>query len=211
MKTPTLVASYFYFGLDALRLREGSGRVLERIQGKPAGRASVGLNTLTREFGLGTNVSRSTVDQMLEFGLLERQDPQRAIFGVTDRFRQYAHARIIKPLPRAQARLLLSHVRELAQRFNRRATHNRYTIAALAVFEGYMSLDQELAELAIGVVRRRRTLAGHAATGRAAKVTEGTDALRVLLEGSSHFVRVSFFPRLRDVPRPFSVIYEMEP
>lgn len=209
MKTPTLVANYFYFGLDAMRLREGSGRILERIQGRPAGRASVGLNTLTREFGLG-DASPATVDQMLEFGLLERQDSQRNVFGVTDRFRQYAHARIIKPLQRAQARLLLSHVRELAQRFNRRAAHNRYTIAALAVFEGYMSLDKELAELAIGVVRRRRTPAETAASGRATKVTEGSDAIRALLEESSHFVRVSFFPRLRDVPRPFSVFYEVE-
>lgn len=208
MKTPTLVAKYFYFGLEAMRLREGSGRILDKIQGR-AGGAAVGLKTLTREFGLDP-ASPATVDQMLEFGLLERRDPERNLYSVTDRFRQYAHARIIKPLPRSQARLLLAHLGILTERFNRRNAHNRYTIAALAVFDGYMSLDEELAELSIGVVRRRRVPKAPPSSGRATKQTDGTEAIRALLEGTSEFVRVTFFAHLRDVPRPFSVTYEEE-
>jgi hypothetical protein len=209
MKTPTLVTRRVYFGVDALRLREAATRVLLRVQGLPAERAVVGINTLAHEFGWNSSLSQDLAEEMVSQGMLERRDPKANDFGLTDKFRMCALARIVEPLPRSRAHLLISHIRDIAEQFNRKATNNKYEIEAIAVYGAYMSLDPLLSELEIGVTGRRRTL-DRPMLGRATKPTEGHVQIRTMLEAQSSFIEVNFYRQIADIPRPFSVIFRAE-
>jgi hypothetical protein len=203
----TLVTTRLYFGVDALRLRDATGRVLSRVQGLPPDRATIRLDALVEDFRVSAAASRAMVDQMVQSGLLQRLGPSSVEFGITDRFRQYAEARIVEPLPRARAQFLVTHIRDLAEQFNRTASSNRYEIDEVAVFGSYMSLDPGVSEVSLGVTGRRRMPRERPASGRETMPTEGKERIRSLFESQNSFVRVSFYQKLQDVPRPFSVIF----
>ena len=210
MKTLTLVTKRLYFGVDALRLRDGAERVLLRVQGLPPERARVNLDALSRDFGWNETASREMVQQMIEGGLLQRLSPNAIEFGITDKFRRCAQARIVDPLPRARAQLLLGHLAQCAEHFNRTAVRNKYEIESIAVFNGYMGGDEDLTELSVGVTGRRRPPAERPLIGRATVPTEGTDHIRALLEAPSPFIQACLVPRLADLPRPFSVVFKAD-
>ena len=210
IKTPTLVANQLYFGAEAKRLREAADRVLARVVGIPRERATVPLHAIAEDFRLAADASRAVVDEMVSGGLLERLSPGGMEYGITERFRVLANARVIPPLPRGDAQLIISHLGDVATAFNRTAASNKYEIAVVAVFGSYMSLDRDLAELSIAVTGRHRPPAREPSSGRATRPTEGTDAIRTLLQQQSTYVRVGFFRQLQEVPRPFSVVFRDE-
>lgn len=207
-QSPTLVSRRAYFGVDASRLRDASERVCRRLEGVSPERAVVGFQTLAQEFGLGMQASRVAVDEMEKAGLLERLSPSGMDYVITPRFRAYATARIVAPLERAQAQMLLTHFADLAREFNRTAVNNKYEIDSLAVYGSYMSLERVLDELSIGVTGCRRSPHPQGAAGRSTAQVEGTDAIRKLFASQSSYVRVKFFHRLHEVPRPFTVIFK---
>ncbi len=210
MKALTLVTKRLYFGLDALQLRDATGRVLSRVHGLPPHRATVRLDALEQDFRVTPSASRALADEMVESGLLHRLGPDGYEYGITDKFRQYALARIVEPLPRTRAKMLLDHIADLAGHFNRTATQNKYEIEAIAVFGGYMSLDAGLPELTIGVTGRRRVPARRPSDGRATRFIDGHERIRELFETQSQYVQVSFFRHLQDAPRPFGVIFKSD-
>jgi len=203
-----LVTRHLYFGVDAMQLQIAAGRVLMRVVGRPPERATVGLDTLAQDFGMNTRESLALVDQMVLAGLLQKPHPSEAEYVITDKFRQYAQARIVDPLPRARAQLLLTHMAERAQYFNRTASRNKYEIEALAVHGSYMSREPEIPDLMIGVTGRRRGTVDRHVAGRATVPTNGRQQIRELFEELSSFVWVTFFHRLQEVPRPFTVIFK---
>jgi len=205
-----LVTRHLYFGIDAMRLQVAAGRILMRVHGQPPERAVVGLDTLAQDFRLTTRESLTLVDQMLRAGLLERLQPNAAGYAITDKFREYAQARIVDPMPRTRAQLLLTHMADLAEHFNRTASRNKYEIEALAVSGSFMSREPELPELSIGITGRRRGTVDRQVAGRATTYTAGHEQIRDLLEDLSSFVQVKFFRRLQDVPRPFTVFFRDE-
>jgi len=207
MKTPTLVANRLYYGLDPLRLRDSTDRVLARVAGVPYDRATVALEAIAEDFRLGTAASREVVDEMVRGGLLERLSPTGMEYGITDKFRVLARARVIQPLPRRDAQLLVAHIVDLAGRFNRTAVTNKYEISAIAVFGSYMSLDHDLTDVSVGVTGRHRPPALKT-SGRVTQPSEGTEHIRALLEQQSSYLRVGFFKQLEDAPRPFSVVFK---
>ena len=210
MKAMTLVAKHLYFGLDPLRLRDAANRVLARLPEDTTARAAVRLDALMEDFRLTAATSRSVVDQMVSDGVLMRLADGSAEYAVTTRFREIARARIIDPLERPQAQLLLSHCVDLATRFNRTATRNKYEIDAIAVYGSYMTRQPDMAELALGITGRHRTPAHHALIGRSTAPTEGTDRIREIFERQSNFIEVHFYKRLSDIPRPFSVVFKSD-
>lgn len=205
-----LVTRHLYFGVDAMQLHNSAERVLMRVHGQPPDRATVGLDTLAQDFRLSTRESLTMVDQMVQKGLLERGNPNSAEYGITDKFRLYANARIVDPLPRVRAQLLLTHMADLAAHFNRKATRNKYEIEMLAVYGSYMSREPELPELSLGVTGRRRSPDARHVAGRATVHTGGHEQIRELFEKLSSFAQIRFFHRLQDIPRPFSVIFKDE-
>jgi hypothetical protein len=206
----TLVTKRLYFGVDALRLRDAAERVLLRVQGLPPERARVNLDALEQDFGWSPGASAAMVQQLIHSGMLQRLGPHAREFQVTDKFWRCARARIVEPLPRDKAQMILAHLGELAARFNRVENRNKYEIESLAAFGAYMSTDDDLSDLPIGVTGRRRPPPARALFGRATVPTEGTDQIRVLLEAASSFVSVSFVRQLTELPRPFSVFFKAE-
>jgi hypothetical protein len=208
MKPPTLVSGRLYFGVDARKMRESTARVLARVEGLPPERAVVRLDALVEDFRVGIAASRAMIDEMLKRGLLVRQDERGGAFGVTEKFRRYAQAEIVPPLPRSRAKLLVAHLADVAWHFNRTALDNKYEIDALAVYGAYMTVEPELAEVTVAVAVRRRPPAQHPAAGRATQPLSGHEHIRTLIEGHSPYLRTHFFQHLEEVPRPFSVIFK---
>ena len=208
MKTMTLVARHLYFGMNPLHLRDAANRVLSRVPEDNSVRPAVNIDAIVEDFRLTPSASKAIVKEMVQSGILTSLTPTGAHFGITTRFREIARARIIEPLEREQAQMLLTHCTELADQFNRTALRNKYEIEAIAVFGSYMSRNQGLAELELAITGRRRTPGQKNLIGRATTPTEGTDRIRALFEKQSGFIEVHFFKRLSDVPRPFSVIYK---
>src|SRR5438094_831329 len=130
MKPLTLLTKRLYFGLDPLQLRE--------------------------DFRVSSSRGRMLIDEMVQSGILQPLGAGGFEYAITDSFREYAVARIVEPLPRTRAKMLLDHIGDLARHFNRTATQNKYEIEAVVVFGSYMSLEPELPELAVGVIGRRR-------------------------------------------------------
>jgi len=210
VKTMTLVAKHLYFGLDPLTLRDAANRVLERVPEEPAARATVRLGALVEDLRLNAAASQSVVEQMVADGVLEPVTRNGDEFALTDRFRAIARARIIEPLPRGDAQMLLQHCAELAARFNRTAARNKYEIDAIVAYGAWMTRQPDLGELTIGITGRHRAPVQRPLIGRATAQTEGTDAIRTLFERQSSFLVVKFYKRMTDVPRPFSVVFRAD-
>jgi DNA-binding IclR family transcriptional regulator len=197
-----------YFGVDAQQMRDATARVLSRLEDVPPDRATVKLDALVEDFRISAAASRSMIDEMLRRGLLERRGERGLEFSVTEKFRSYADANIIEPLPRSRAKILLNHIADLAWHFNRTAIRNKYEIDTLAVIGAYMNLEPELAEVTIAITGRRRAPAERPAAGRATQALQGHEQIRELVEGQSSYLRVQFFQGIDDIPRPFSVIFQ---
>jgi DNA-binding IclR family transcriptional regulator len=208
MRPFTLVTKKLYFGVDANRMRDASARVLARLRSQTPARAVIRLEALVEDFRVSAAASRPMIDEMLRHGLLEQQDTRGSEYSITDKFRRYASAEIIEPLPRARAKMLLTHIADLAWQFNRSAHDNKYEIEALAVFGDYMSLAPELEEVTLGLTGRRRPPPRNPAAGRATQALHGREQIRALFEGQSRYVRTHFFLHLDDVPKPFSVLFK---
>ena len=165
MKAVTLVTSKLYFGVDAQQMRESTARVLSRLEHLPPDRPVIKLDAIVEDFRVSAAASRPMIDEMVRHGLLQRLGERSSEYGVTDKFRRYADARIVEPLPRSRAKMLLNHIADLAWHFNRTAIGNKYEIDALAVFGPYMSLEPELAEVTVAR-HRAPASACHASGGR---------------------------------------------
>jgi hypothetical protein len=212
MKTMTLVARHLYFGMDPLMLRDAANRVLSRVPEDTSISAAVKLDALIEDFHLTPSASKAIIEEMVQSGVLTKLPPSLgSAYGITTRFREIARARIIEPLERSQAQLLLAHCAELAEQFNRTAHRNKYEIEAVAVYGNYMSRNKAIAELEIGITgRHRRPEHQKTFIGRATTPSEGTNEIRALFEKQSGFIEVCFYKKLTSVPRPFSVIYKAD-
>jgi len=209
MKTMTLVARHLYFGMDPLRLRDAANRILSRVPDDVSVGAAVKLDALIEDLHLTPAASTAIIDEMVQSGVLTKLPPSgSAAFGITPRFREIARARIIEPLERSQAQLLLGHCAEVAERFNRTALRNKYEIEALAVYGHYMTRNKAIAELELGITGRHRRPGQKNFIGRATTPTQGTEEIRALFEKQSGFIDLRFYKKLADVPRPFSVIFK---
>ena len=210
-KTMTLVARHLYFGMDPLRLRDAANRVLARVPEDASIDATVKLDALIEDLHLTPSASKAIVEEMVQSGVLIAAPPSMgSAYALTQRFREIARARIIEPLERTQAQLLLEHCATLAERFNRTATRNKYELESIAVYGHYMSRNKAIAKLELGVTGRRRSPGQKTFIGRATSPTEGTSEIRAMFEKQSGFIDVRFFKKLADVPRPFSVIFRSE-
>ena len=210
MKSMTLVAKHLYFGMDPLNLRDAANRVLARLPEDTTVRPVVRLDALVEDFRLKAGASREIVEQLVADGVLQPLSERGADYAVTTRMREIARARIIEPLPRAEAQRLLARCVDVAARFNRTSVRNKYEIEELAVYGNYMSRDNDLGDLMLGVTGRRRAPGQRSLIGRATSPTEGTERIRAMFERQSTFIEVTFFKRLTDVPRPFAVIFRSD-
>lgn len=207
----TLVARHLYFGLEPLRLRDAANRLLARLPDSRPRASAVPAEALVEEFAFDPSRSQAMLAEMVESGVLMKMSDTGEHFAITTRFREIARARIIEPLERAQAQMLLTHCAEVAEKFNRSASRNKYEIECIAVYGSYMSRHPGLAEVELAITGRKRSPGQTNFIGRATAQTEGTAQIRQLFERLSGFIEVHFYKRPVDIPRPFSVIFRSDP
>lgn len=207
MKSRTLVTQRLYFGVDAFKLREASGRVLARVIGLAPDRAKVRDSEIRRDFGLDTVEGQLMVDEMVAEGLLAQRDSALGEYRITDRFVEYANARVVEPLVRSRARRLIAGARELASRINSDWTRNPLEIEAIAPFGCYISQELYLDQLPIGVVVRARP-ATRRARWRMLGKTDGANEIRGAFKSLSSFVQVRLVTQIGDLPPPFAVVFQ---
>ena len=211
MKVTTLVSDRRYFGVDAMTLRAASRRVLARVVGLPPGRARISAQALRQDFGVDTVVGNMLVSELVAEGLLRAEGEPDDYHVDPGLFVEFASARVVEPLPRAKAKILVARACELAAKVNAGSTRNPLEIESVVVFGRYMSREPSLAELALGLVVRSRPATNRARWGRMATVSEGADALRAAFGELSSFVRVRLVNDLQTLPRPFAVVFEVDP
>jgi len=204
----TFITHRRYFGVDAQRLRDGSSRVLSRVVGLPPERARVSAHHVQQDFGLDTANGRALVSQFVAEGLLRPRAERPDDYFLTERLVEVAAARVVEPLPRARAKVIVGRVGEVAARINAESRRNPFLVEAVAVFGSYMSLDEELGELDLAAVTRARPTARGIHWRPMASREEGASEIRRALRELSSFVHVQVYTSLRLVPRPFVVAFE---
>jgi DNA-binding IscR family transcriptional regulator len=206
----TLVTRRLYFGLDPVRLREASGRVLARVVGLPPERANVSADDLRHDLGIDTTLCRSVVEEMVAEGLLSPRDDNRGYYRLTSRFAELAAARVVEPLGRAKARTIVSRACEIARTINDDWARNPLVVTALAPYGSYLSREPHLDALPLGVVVASRP-ATRRARFRMQKKLEGARDIRMAFRSLSSFVEVELVTAMQDLPRPHAVVFQAEP
>jgi hypothetical protein len=210
MKPPrTLVTQRLYFGLDAVRLREASGRVLARVVGLPPERAKVSASDLRRDFGLDTQCGQSVVEEMVAEGLLRRRESGSEHFRLTSRFAELANARVVEPLQRARARALVSRACDAARAINADWSRNPLVVEALAPFGAYLTRTPHLDALPLAVVVAARPASRRARFRMQGKL-DGARDIRTAFQELSSFVEVRMLTTLRDLREPYAVVFQAQ-
>jgi hypothetical protein len=207
MKPRTLVTRRLYFGVDPFRLREASSKVLSRVVGLSADRAKVSTEDISRDFGLDTVEGRSLVDEMVAEGLLAPRAAGSDEYQLTDRFREYASARVVEPLSRSRARMIVASARELADRINTEWSRNPLEIEAIAPFGSYLSQEPHLEALPIGIVVRLRPTSRRARWRMLSKA-DGAHEIRGAFKALSSFVHAQLCTQVSELPPPFAVVFQ---
>ena len=201
-----LVADQRYFGLEARALHAGAERVLTRVSAQAPEQARVDVHMLGEDFRLDAPATRALLQALLTGGLLYPDG--NGGYRPTRRFREYALACVVAPLSRARAKALIDRVCGLAAHINADWTSNPLRIKVVAVSGSYMSRRDQLADLSLWLVLRRRpeTRARHWRPSMSKD-----DALRQILEpihALSSFIVVRIVADRQVVRRPFSVVFQ---
>jgi hypothetical protein len=205
-KPRTLVTRRLYFGLEAVRLREASGRLMARVVGLAPERANVSAEDLRRDLGVDTEVARTVVDEMVAEGLLRPRDDVPDQYRLTDRFAELAAARVVEPLPRTRARLLVARACDLARAVNADWARNPLVVTAVAPFGAYLAREPHLEVLPLGIVVALRP-ASRRARFRMLEKPDGARALRAAFRELSSFIEVRLVTSIRDLPQPCAVVF----
>ncbi|MEO6567084.1 MAG: hypothetical protein ABIO63_13755 [Casimicrobiaceae bacterium] len=208
MKARTLVTDRKYFGIDPLRLRTATGRALARVVGLSPTRARLSATQLRQDFAVDTIRGTALVNELVKGGLLEEPDAGQAGYRLTEEFFLLAAARVVEPLSRTRARLLLTEACSLAERINEVAVHNPLEIAAFVVYGNFMSRAQQLESLQLGIEVQLRTPSRRTRFGRMQSKADGAEAIRQAMRELSSFVRVRLVTDLQTLPRPFSLVFQ---
>ena len=211
MKTRTLVTDRLYFGLDPVKLRNATGRALSRVVGLQQQRARISATQLCQDFAVDTIQGAALVKEMVAGGLLDPPDASRSGYAMTEHFAELATARVVEPLARSRAKLLLTEGIALAERINEESVHNPLEISAFAVHGDFMSRARSLEQLCLGVVVRSRLPSRRTRFGRMQQKAEGAEAIRASFRELSSFIRVRLVTDAQSVPRPFSLVFQAEP
>jgi hypothetical protein len=204
-----LLKDHHYFGIEPQKLRAAAGRVVARVAGLAPERARVTSRQVFLDFGVDTVEGQSLVEELVAEGLLKPRADAPGAFGVATRFAKIAAARVVDPLPRGQARALVTEACDLAAQINATWTRIPLEIEAIAVYGSYMSRDAQLAELSFGVVVRARP-ATRRAVWRMETKPDGARAIRDAFRNLNPYVRARLATELPSLPRPFSVVFRTD-
>jgi hypothetical protein len=205
-KPRTLVAQRAYFGFDPEAFQKGVQRLVARVDA-PRESAQVTASGLCGDFGVGAAQAQVLLQAFADGGLLRAN--KRGEYRVTERLRNYATARVVAPLQRARAKLLINEAAARASRINAEWRRNPLRIDEIAVSGSYMSRHDKLPELTLwlvvsprpNVTTRRSRQAGDLAARR--QVITAMCAL-------SSYVIVHLVTDKSEVKRPFSIVFHAD-
>jgi hypothetical protein len=175
------------------------------VVGLPPERARVRAEHLRQDFHTDTVGVQALVEELVAEGLLRPRAERAGDYFVTERFVEIAAARIVEAVPRACARRLHDQAAQLAARINREWRRNPYEIEAVAAFGSYMSLEDELADVGVGVVVRPRTAARRSRWKPLADKQESAREIRRAFRELSPAMLVR---EARQLPRPFALVFQ---
>jgi hypothetical protein len=205
MKIRTLISNQLYFGLEPLAFRRGAGRALARVAKLPPERARVNAQTVGKDFRLDSAAAHTLVDAFVAKALLQ-PDPARAgEYRLTDRFAEFALARVVPPLPRMRAKELLDQACKLAAKINAEWTHNPLMIHMIAVSGSYMSRNNRIADLTLWPVLKRRSEVSVRPFSASITKADGAAEISSALRGLSSFIVVRMVADKTTIERPFAV------
>jgi hypothetical protein len=203
-----LIADQRYFGLDALSLQAGAGRVLARVAARAPRQVRLDIHSMAEDFRLDAAATLTLLKALLMGGLLQPDGPDA--FRPTPRFREYATACVVKPLSRARARTLIGRANELAAQINVGWTRNPYQIQTLAVSGSYMSRRDPLPELSLWLVLRRRPETRGQRWRPSLTEEIALREIVAAMKSLSSFVVVHAAADRETVPRPFGLVFEAD-
>jgi hypothetical protein len=207
MKIRTLITQRQYYGMDAVALRAATARVLSRVAGMPPDEARVSRRNLLQDFALDAAAAQETLDHMIADGLLQQPDARQSDFALTERFLEYATARVVEPLPRDRARQLLGKACTLAALINAEWKTNPLEIWALAPFGSYISQNKLLAELPLGIAVRPRSSSRKARWNRMTSRRDGARQIRAAVRDISSFFHIRMVSDPHLLPQPFAIVF----
>ena len=205
MKIRTLISNQLYFGLEPLDLRRGTERTLSRVFGLPPDRVRVTRETLREDFRLDMAESEALVRAFVGDGLLQADPATAGNYRLTERFHEFAQARVVAPLERAEAKELVDKACRVAAQINADRTWNPVMIDMLGVSGAYMSRSDYISELKLWPVVKTRAEIRPRRFGSPMTKAEGSSEIRGLLRALSPFILVHLVTDTASVERPFSV------
>jgi hypothetical protein len=210
MKARTLVANKYYFGLEPTQLRRGVERVVARVDALPPGKARVNAATLREDFELEMPATLALLHALAGHRLLQPEGDRAGDFRLTEKFREFAQARIVPPLHRAEARDLLDAACRLAERINAGRTRNPLQIDLIAVSGSYMSRSDKIAEVRLWPVVRPRPRMRVPRFHNSMNGSEAAREIRNELCALSPFLVVHVVTDMTAIERPFSVPFRAD-
>lgn len=207
MRVRTLVTQRKYYGMDALALRAAMARVLSRVAGAAPDEARVSRRHLCQDFVLDATAADSVLEQLVADALLRQPDERQGDFALTERFLEYATARVVEPLTRDRARALVGRACALAARINAEWKTNPLQISDLAPFGSYISRERLLAELPLGIAVRSRSRSRKARWTPMASRQDGARQIRAAVREVSSFFHTRMVSDPQLLPRPFFIVF----
>ncbi|HEX4523966.1 MAG TPA: hypothetical protein VH704_10635 [Casimicrobiaceae bacterium] len=205
MKIRSLISNQLYFGLEPLSLRRGTERTLSRVFGLPPDRVRVTRETLREDFRLDMNETDALIRSLVAGGLLQADPENAGNYRLTERFHEFAQARVVAPLERREAKDLVDKACRLAAQINAERTWNPVMIDMLGVSGSYMSRSETIAELTLWPVVKTRAQIRPRRFGAPMTKAEGSSEIRAALRALSPFILVHLVTDTASVERPFSV------
>jgi hypothetical protein len=205
MKSRMLISNQLYFGLEPLNLRRGTERTLSRVFGLPPDRVRVNAQTLREDFRLDKAAGEVLVDAFVSGGLLESDPESAGNYRLTERFHEFAQARVVAPLDRAEAKDLIDKACRAAAQVNADRAWNPLMIDTMGVSGPYMSRRDNIAELKLWPVVKSRAEVRHRHFGPPMTKADGSSDIRAMLRALSPFISVHLVTDAASMERPFSV------
>ena len=206
MTIRTLVLQRLQFGVEPLAFRRGATRVLSQIAGRRPEEARVTVEDLRKAFRLDGAGAEALLRALVASRLLERANTT-SNYRLTERFREFALARIVPPLERARAKRLIERAGILAAQINAKWTHNPFAIAMIAVSGSYMSRSRKLPELSLWLIVRPRTPGGARVWERSSSKGDGVRRICDAVRSLSSYIVVRLVTDTESLPRPFIIAF----
>ncbi|MEP6996754.1 MAG: hypothetical protein ABI900_03845 [Betaproteobacteria bacterium] len=160
---------------------------------------------LREDFRLDATAGAALLHALTTGGLLQSEGGSAGEYRLTERFQEFAQARVVAPLDRADAKQLVDQACRLAAKVNADWTWNPVTIEIMAVSGDYMSRHDKIGDLTLWPVVKTRPQVRPRRLRAPMTKADGSAEIRAALRALNWFIVVHLVTDTASVERPFSV------